>query len=280
MLILSLMTPPTNTPWAITADSLIQGTYKAGTNTTESNAGASQMLEHRFIIAKYKVYIFVMLCIILGIYSYVSWAVHGTIALYDSIQTSQATLSTMKAKVALYTQEKKLIDMIHANKTWLALCINTQAGCNVFPTLTKTLSGWAITVQEQIKTYIQLGGLRKDKMTIDEPKVIKNINEFLGQKDVFSPTKWYNGIIESIQIGNLTTDKDNIWHAPVTLAMTFERKEDILTFLGNVEKYIFTDPEKWLDYSILFVVQNIDYDIINYKESQKVSITLDAYSYN
>jgi hypothetical protein len=75
------------------------------------------MLEHRFIIAKYKVYIFIMLCIILGIYSYVAGAVHGTIALYDSIQTSQATLTTMKAKVTLYTQEKKLIDTIHANKT-------------------------------------------------------------------------------------------------------------------------------------------------------------------
>ncbi len=122
--------------------------------------------------------------------------------------------------------------------------------------------------------------LKRDKMSIDEAKVIKNINEFLGQKDVFSPNKWYNGIIESISIDDLTIDKDNIGHAQVTLAMTFDRKEDILTFLKNVEEYIFFDTEKWLGYSILFLVKTIDYDIINYKESQKVSITLDAYSYN
>jgi hypothetical protein len=62
------------------------------------------------------------------------------------------------------------------------------------------------------------------------------------------------------------------------LTITFNSKQDLLTFLSNIENYVFAEWDD-LSSSVLFRIEELKYDIVNYKESQDVQVSLSAYAY-
>ena len=99
------------------------------------------------------------------------------------------------------------------------------------------------------------------------------------QKNILWEERLYNGVVTSINIGNPEDIENNIMKVPLSLLISFDEKEDLLSFLNNVENRVFSDPKDGLDDAILFRIETIQYDIVNYKDSQDVEISLSAHAY-
>lgn len=172
-----------------------------------------------------------------------------------------------------YKTKTELLQNIETNKEKIITCINDQVQCTELPSnITEHL--------EDIKTYLQLGNLKKEKMNINEAKILKSINEFMLRANPLSNDRTNNGIVTNISIGELEWLENNIVKAPIDLTVTFNNKENLIKFISNIENNIFYNSTNGLNDSVLYRIEEMKYDIVNYQETQDVAITLSAYGYN
>ena len=234
--------------------------------------------EMRFLDVKYKVYTviigIILILMYIGIFTeqwIVSGALQETRAKRQSLDTIDTTISDTISRQEQYKQEQNLFKEITNNKSILITCINKQSSCDQLPN--------AITTNlDAVRAYLQLGNLQRSKMEVDESKILKNINEFITQKNILDTKRDYNGIVSSITIDHPNDLENNIMKVPVELTITFNSKQDLLTFLSNIENYVFAEWDD-LSSSVLFRIEELKYDIVNYKESQDVQVSLSAYAY-
>lgn len=264
----------------ISAESLIHGVGGAKMQNTWDitqavSHGQDQTTvaqEMRFLSVRYKIYSLIIVTLLVLVYGPVMDAVQNTRAKRQSLDQTDAQITAIMARQERYKQEEKMLTTIETQRDILVNCINKESQCDQLDeSIMKNLP--------VIKTYIQLGNLTREKMDVDEAKILKIINEFLTQKDFLSSKRSYNGIVNDIVIGESSTLENNIVKVPLSLRMTFDSKEDLLTFLENVENRVFTDGTNNSSVAVLFEIAQIGYDIVNYQESQDVSIDLFAYAY-
>jgi hypothetical protein len=117
-------------------------------------------------------------------------------------------------------------------------------------------------------------------MDINESKILKSINEFMTRENPLLLERKYNGNVTNITIGNAQPLENKIIKVPVSLTVTFNTKEKLINFISNIENNIYYTQTDGLNDSILYRIDQLTYDIVNYKETQDVSITLSAYAYN
>lgn len=226
----------------------------------------------RFLGVRYKVYSLLVITVLVLIYTPVMDALQSTRANRQSLDQIDNQITMIIARQEKYKQEEKMLTTIETQRDILINCINKESQCDQLDeSISKNLP--------VVKTYIQLGNLTRDKMDVDEAKILKIINEFLTQKDFLSTKRSYNGIVNDIIIGDSAALENNIVKVPIGLRMTFDSKEDLLTFLENVENRVFTDNSNNTSVAVLFEIAQIGYDIVNYQDSQDVSIDLFAYAY-
>lgn len=226
----------------------------------------------RFLGVRYKVYSLLVITVLVLIYTPVMDALQSTRANRQSLDQIDNQITMIIARQEKYKQEEKMLTTIETQRDILVNCINKESQCDQLDeSISKNLP--------VVKTYIQLGNLTRDKMDVDEAKILKIINEFLTQKDFLSTKRSYNGIVNDIIIGDSAALENNIVKVPIGLRMTFDSKEDLLTFLENVENRVFTDNSNNTSVAVLFEIAQIGYDIVNYQDSQDVSIDLFAYAY-
>lgn len=276
--------PVTKATKTITAESLIQWSAikkepeDASSNPYIKNNQVAIAQEMRFLDVKYKVYTviigIILILMYVGIFTeqwIVSGALQETRAKRQSLGTIDTTISDTISRQEQYKQEQNLFKEITNNKSILITCINKQSSCDQLPN--------AITTNlDAVRAYLQLGNLQRSKMEVDESKILKNINEFITQKNILDTKRDYNGIVSSITIDNPEDLENNIMKVPVELTITFNSKQDLLTFLSNIENYVFAEWDD-LSSSVLFRIEELKYDIVNYKESQDVQVSLSAYAY-
>ena len=276
--------PVTKATKTITAESLIQWSAikkeseDASSNPYIKNNQVAIAQEMRFLDVKYKVYTviigIILILMYVGIFTeqwIVSGALQETRAKRQSLDTIDTTISDTISRQEQYKQEQNLFKEITNNKSILITCINKQSSCDQLPnTITTNL--------DAVRAYLQLGNLQRSKMEVDESKILKNINEFITQKNILDTKRDYNGIVSSITIDNPESLENNIMKVPVELTITFNSKQDLLTFLSNIENYVFAEWDD-LSSSVLFRIEELKYDIVNYKESQDVQVSLSAYAY-
>ena len=276
--------PVTKATKTITAESLIQWSAikkeseDASSNPYIKNNQVAIAQEMRFLDVKYKVYTviigIILILMYVGIFTeqwIVSGALQETRAKRQSLDTIDTTISDTISRQEQYKQEQNLFKEITNNKNILITCINKQSSCDQLPnTITTNL--------DAVRAYLQLGNLQRSKMDVDESKILKNINEFITQKNILDTKRDYNGIVSSITIDNPESLENNIMKVPVELTITFNSRQDLLTFLSNIENYVFAEWDD-LSSSVLFRIEELKYDIVNYKESQDVQVSLSAYAY-
>ena len=276
--------PVTKATKTITAESLIQWSAikkeseDASSNPYIKNNQVAIAQEMRFLDVKYKVYTviigIILILMYVGIFTeqwIVSGALQETRAKRQSLDTIDTTISDTISRQEQYKQEQNLFKEITNNKNILITCINKQSSCDQLPnTITTNL--------DAVRAYLQLGNLQRSKMDVDESKILKNINEFITQKNILDTKRDYNGIVSSITIDNPENLENNIMKVPVELTITFNSRQDLLTFLSNIENYVFAEWDD-LSSSVLFRIEELKYDIVNYKESQDVQVSLSAYAY-
>lgn len=267
-------------PKSVSADNLIKGVFSntsstgpTATKTIDNQIGISQQL--RFLDVKYKVYFLIVVSIIILVYNPIKNALSATRSQYQSLDAIDQTIEDTIDKQKQYEQLKTLFEMIDTNHDAIVTCINKQSDCDKIP------DSLYPDQLDAVRAYLQLGSLDKAKMEVDESKILKNINEFLTQRNILSDQRNYNGTVTSITIwkSSMIEKYDHIMQVPVRLTITFKDKQDLLTFLTNLENYIFVDSSSSLQSSILYRIEEIKYDIVNYQDTQDVDIQLSAYAY-
>lgn len=266
--------PSTN---KVTINSLLSGvqvpTTANSSKTKSTDDSFSQVQERRFISVKYKIYTLAIVSLLILIYGPVSTALQSSLDKRDEWNQIDTTINTRIDSQEEYTTKTKLLKSIEDNKVTIITCINEQENCSQLPED-------IISNSEIIKSYIQIGSLKKEKMDVNESKILKTINEFMTREDPLSMERKYNGNVTNINIGQQEKLENNILKVPVALTVTFNTKEKLINFISNIENNIYYTQTDGLNDSILYRIDQLTYDIVNYKETQDVSITLSAYAYN
>jgi hypothetical protein len=126
-----------------------------------------------------------------------------------------------------------------------------------------------------VRSYLLLGSLVHPRMIVDERKILANVNEFLLKVDGDINQNQRNGKLNRLSIGKPESINDTLYKVPIQLSISFDDKDALLSFLGNVEKRVPSNPV----ISVLYVIDQITYDIINYNDKQEVMISMTAYYY-
>jgi len=261
----------------VTINSLLSGQIPTGTNNIGKKSNVdhnlSQVQEMRFVSVKYKIYTFAIVCLLILLYGPVTDTINASWDKREEGNAIDTTINTRIDSQAEYTTKTNLLKKIEENKELVITCINEQDKCDQLPEeITANLP--------TIKSYIQIGSLKKDKMEINESKILKTINEFMTREDPLSLERKYNGNVTNITIGDTKPLENNIVQVPLSMTVTFNSKEKLINFISNIENNIFYTQTDGLNDSVLYRIEQLTYDIVNYKETQDVAINLSAYAYN
>ena len=232
----------------------------------------NQLSITRVVTAKYKVYVIILLIL---------WVLMGTRYLPQAYQYFEATqaleekknkeLNDLKAEIANLEQSKVQLEDLQNNKDQIIACVNEEKECS---SLSEGLKSdfWSVV------SYLQMGNLNSKKMKIDEKKVLKNLDQYLIKNNPREKVSSPNGVIEGIEIGEPEpVEKDSVFmKVPILIKVTFSDKDDLISFVDNIEKFIISNTED----SILYKVEELSYDMMAYEESQTTDIVLTAYYFN
>lgn len=111
--------------------------------------------------------------------------------------------------------------------------------------------------------------LKANKLAFDQKFVLRNITEFL---------TWDPGRGQLIELNNITFGEKTevmpeykLFKVPITLDVTYQVNNDFMKFLHNLETKVSPNlPVMWR-------VSAMNYDIVNYLDSQDVSMSAEIY---
>jgi hypothetical protein len=256
-------TPPTATPKPLADDILIP--------------------QMRIVTVRYKVYAAILLLLLAILF--VEWlpkmwdTFRATHTVYTQVQSQLGDLAVAKSNAE---RNKLYLEEIEATQSTLETCLNNEDSkmCVALP------ETWNITTCEgkTIKdfsiplSYLQLHSLSTPKMPIDEKKVLRNLNEYLIRDGVAQGVSVKNGDIETITIGTSSPvgASSVFFSVPIEFSIKFEKVQDLISFVRNVEKKLITVA----DDRILYKVQEVGYDIVASTEPQTADISMIAYYYH
>lgn len=262
----------------VSINTLLQGTNTSTVSASNSfwntnKSPAKKMQDQRFFTVKYKIYTLVILALLIIVYSPIQDAINYTLEQWDKVDTLTAKINQRLTDQEDYKKTLDFVKTIDNHQSALISCINEQVACEQLPSS-------IIENKEAIKWYIQIGSLEKDKMQINEGKILKSVNEFMTKEsNSVLEERRYNGNVTNIVIGESEELANNILQVPVTLTITFATQTHLIDFLNNLENKVFYDQTDGLNNSVLYKIQEIKYDIVNYAESQDVEVLLHAYAY-
>lgn len=229
----------------------------------------NQLAVTRVVTAKYKVYVIILLIVgvILGTrFLPAAWASFQ--ATQQNLESKQQAATDLDTKITMLTEEKKAWKLTEKTQKQIIACFNEQSGCDKLPANIQSNLPAAIA-------YLQLGNLNSDKMGIDEKKILKNLDQYLIRNNPSDAISSKNGDIQSISIGEekLINPESKFYELPISIKVTFSNKDDLISFVDNIEKYIILAPED----RILYKIQGVSYDMAAYEEEQETEIELQAY---
>ena len=99
--------------------------------------------------------------------------------------------------------------------------------------------------------------------------------QYLLRSDPSQPSSPRNWEIQSIEIwsGTLIDQKTQFYKIPISVKVVFPSKDELVSFVNNIEKYIISEPND----RILYQIEEVSYDMMAYAESQETELKLSAY---
>ncbi len=220
----------------------------------------------RVVSARYKIYIiFYLLVGLLVFYKMLLPALDTKKTLNTQFSSLKMEVENFQVKKTAAENNVALLKTLEKEEQTIVDCINYQSDCTAHSGVEKLLTGDMLDV---VKSFLNLTSLENSKMVIDEKKILENLNDFLLRKDI--ENREYNGEIEAIHIGQESVFDDNIYYSPIDLKIVFDNKDDLLSFVDNIEARVL--PEK--ETRILYQIDNIRYDILRSQEKQSVDLAL------
>jgi len=218
---------------------------------------------NRVVWIRYKVYaLFLVIICALGGYYYLYPMFNDYKDIKTDLQQLESQTSIFEARKNKYLEEKSLIQKIQTQEKSIIDYFNKDKGYDQLDPLVQNNI-------DIVRSYLQLTSLYNPKMFVNETVILANINEYLLKWG--SRTK--NGDINKIEIGEPEPFENKLYHLPIKINVTFDNKVGLLSFIDNVENKILPDP----NYRILYKINEIAYDVVNYKEEQDVEVSLSVY---
>lgn len=261
-----------STPQASSLMQSIQQTPQINNNQESTHTIRNQRTSN----VKYMIYIFILILAVIVFSPYIQ-------AQYDGFSRAQETIRNLENTIQInITRQQTIQDLLTLKQTTeqnisdIVDCINLDVACG-------QLNDIVMQDLDVIKDYLQLQNLNSEKMPINERKILRNINEFLLQKNPFEAGLNYNAQLNSLRIGERERFQWQISYVPLELDITFENKDGLMSFINNVERKLYAIKEEWTvstDYALLYKIQSINYDVVNYNQTQDVLIEMNLYFYD
>jgi hypothetical protein len=183
----------------------------------------------------------------------------------------QTQLVAINKKYTEYEKDKRLIDLIFQKESQILACLNYQQDCKSLDEMLKSNFSF-------VRSFLLLNNLGDDKMEVNERVLLTNINEYLLKVPSSAPgesSKMRNGVLQSINFGTSELVNDNLYSLPVDITATFATKDDLMSFIDNVDRRILENKA----YRVLYKIDEVGYDIMHYATEQTVTLHMHAFYY-
>ncbi|HOG15679.1 MAG TPA: hypothetical protein PK674_03760 [Candidatus Absconditabacterales bacterium] len=241
--------------------------------TSESDGAGqkSTITTSRIIGVRYKFYTIILLLLIFIVgYNYILPSYERYESTKIELSDVELELSNFQTKKTKYESNIGLVDTIKNVESQIVNCVNMLEGCQELPDIVK--NNFSV-----VRSYLLLTEMSNNKMSLDEKKILANIDGFLLKRDsLSSDSAISNGVLNKIIIGEKEEFNDNLYFVPIELSIKFSDKDGLMSFIDNVEKKIPVQEEL----RILYKIDKINYDIVNYDEPQESSIFMYGYFYD
>ena len=241
--------------------------------TSESDwAGQkSTITTSRIIGVRYKFYTIILLLLIFIVwYNYILPSYERYEGTKIELSDVELELSNFQTKKTKYESNIWLVDTIKNIESQIVNCVNMLEWCQELPDIVK--NNFSV-----VRSYLLLTEMSNNKMSLDHKKILANIDWFLLKRDsLSSDSAISNWVLNKIIIWEKEEFNDNLYFVPIELSIKFSDKDGLMSFIDNVEKKIPVQEEL----RILYKIDKINYDIVNYDEPQESSIFMYWYFYD
>ena len=257
----------------------------------EKDAAAANMRAHAITTIRYKVYIFLMIVFLVFFRPVLIetvddvrgvWSTEGVFSLADIANIWHTSLYKRWewGKLNKIDEIREEIEVIEKKKQEVEKNIeiisllgkegkrNTIINCLNLGECT-TISEVLIPYLPLFRTYLLIDQLQGTKMKFDQKILLQNINDFLLKTNAGVK----NATMSSVKFGDPSRVHEEfpLYKLPVGLALKFESKTMLMSFLHNIEERVsFTIP-------VLYKIEALKYDIVKYTEPQSMTVALSVY---
>ena len=223
----------------------------------------------RIVSTRYKVLLLVWVFLLVWLLQYLIFpAIEKQQWVQWSLQDIVRDMQNFESKRAEYIKLATILKAIVEQEQQLIACYNANQWCDQLPEWVQNNLSLAIN-------YLQMQNLHSDVLVVDEKVILRNINDYLTVRDNIwdDDSARKNAIINAITIDDPILLQDSFYRVPVTVNLTATSKENVLSFLNNVETKIANNPANRVRYTIDQVI----YDVANYDQEQSVEVTMSAF---
>lgn len=224
----------------------------------------------RVVGVRYKFYTVILLLLVFILwYNYILPSYDEYEYTKVELLNTEQQLSDFLVKKAKYESNIWLVDTIKNLEPQVINCVNTLEWCTELPDIVK--NNFSV-----VRSYLLLTWMVNNKMSVDEKKILANIDGFLLKRDSLSESVISNWVLNKVVIWEKEQFNENLYFVPIELSITFTDKDGLMSFIDNAEKRIPFQE----DYRILYKIDTINYDIVNHDEPQESSIFMYWYFYD
>jgi len=236
------------------------------TNDAEPTSIASA----RVLSTRYKVYLVIILLIIYAILMYIFLpALDRQQAEQSQLQNIVNQLQSFESKRLQYVADAWFMDKLQEQEEILLNCFNNETGCDALdPVLQER--------KELARFLLLFNNVQDPIMGLNEKRILASLNDYaLMYNPNNTANRERNGAIHSVRIADPVEYEANVMRVPINLTVQFSNKDGLLSFIDNIEN---TLPAN-IDHRLLYVIDQIDYDVVKYNQLQEANIHLSLFYY-
>ncbi|UFX83319.1 hypothetical protein [Candidatus Absconditicoccus praedator] len=184
----------------------------------------------------------------------------------EYLTQKEEDLDNIKKDFDYFQTIKENINKIEDNKSDVLMCVN-YGNCDG---LNEELKSNFFDKEYKYRSYMLLEEFEKNKMKFNQRYLLRNIDEFIFEKGDERVAE-----INNINFSQISEEdfSDRILSVPVNISATVDNQEDLFSLLDNIENRIFQS------YGVFYTISNIEFNVVEYEQTQDIVLNLKAYFY-
>lgn len=225
----------------------------------------------RVLSTRYKVYFLMVLVWVYVFLQYIFFPALDKQQLHQGeLQNIVSQLQSFEAKRLKYMQDATFIQKAQEQQDALLACINQTWSCDIIDPLLQERKDLA-------QFFLKLQNVSDPVMGLDEKRILASLNDYALLRFPNNPaSRERNGTVQAIRIGDSVVYDGAVYRVPIDTEITFANKDGLLSFINNIENTVAINPA----YRLMYVIDQIDYDVVKYDEEQKAKVALSLFYYN